>query len=234
MSLNICAKKMVDFYCLHLGFRSPIDDGTFRAFPFSRVIFYRTYFMYSSITLSSVGLAFLGCSCSIIFVPLLPEIIDGVREKEGIRDLGTINDKAAGFFNTAYAVGCIIAPIIGGYLSMLTDFRKTCDIMAISSASYAVIFFVVIILPAMCCNQNTTVEEIVIPAEYQQIEESSNNKINISSNAPGRNSLMSNGRPTFTGLRSSSEYQSRGTMSKSAYKVNYTDLMPPTILETHS
>jgi MFS family permease len=100
-------------------------------------------------------------------VPLLPEIIDGVREKEGIRDLGTINDKAAGFFNTAYAVGCIIAPIIGGYLSMLTNFRKTCDIMAISSASYAVIFFVVIILPAMCCNQNTTVEEIVIPAEYQ-------------------------------------------------------------------
>lgn len=97
-----------------------------------------------------MGLALLGCSCSVIFVPLLPEIIESVRDQEGIKDSGTLNDKAAGVFNTAYAVGCIIAPILGGYLSMLTNFRITCDIMAISSAGYALVFFAVIILPSCC------------------------------------------------------------------------------------
>jgi MFS family permease len=81
---------------------------------------------------------------------LLPEIIESVREQEGIRDSGTINDKAAGVFNTAYALGCIVAPILGGYLSMLTNFRTTCDIMAVSSAVYALIFLLFNILLPLC------------------------------------------------------------------------------------
>lgn len=99
----------------------------------------------------------MGISCSIIYVPLLPEIIDGVREKEGIWDSGTINDKAAGIFNTAYALGQIIAPITGGYLSMMTNFRFTCDVMAVCSLIYAFIFFIVIIvLPKCCCKKVIT------------------------------------------------------------------------------
>lgn len=110
-----------------------------------------------TIYISAAGLGILGCSCSVIFVPLLSEIIEGVREQEGIRDSGTINDKAAGVFNTAYAIGCIVAPIMGGYLSMLTNFRTTCDIMAICSASYALIFFAVIILPP-CFRKRSSAE----------------------------------------------------------------------------
>ena len=83
-------------------------------------------------------------------MPLLSEIIEGVREKEGIRDSGTINDKAVGVFNTAYAIGCIIGPILGGYLSMITGFRTTCDIMAFCSIGYALIFLFVIIIPTYC------------------------------------------------------------------------------------
>jgi MFS family permease len=104
----------------------------------------------NEITLTAGGLALLGCSCSIIFVPLLSEIIDGVRTSEGVIHSGTINDKAAGVFNTAYAVGCIIAPILGGYLNMYTNFRITCDTMAFSSLTYGLIFFIVIILPSFC------------------------------------------------------------------------------------
>ena len=108
-----------------------------------------------TISLSAVGLAILGGSCSLIFVPLLSEIIEGVREKEGIRDSGTLNDKAAGLFNTAYAVGCIIAPILGGYLGMITGFRTTCDIMAFCSIGYALLFLLVIILPLYCRRSQT-------------------------------------------------------------------------------
>jgi len=102
-------------------------------------------------------------------VPLLSEIIEGVREKEGIRDSGTINDKASGVYNTAYAVGCIIAPILGGYLSMYTNFRTTCDIMAICSISYAAIFFSVIILPSFCYRGGQT-----MPSPDQTLLESPN------------------------------------------------------------
>jgi MFS family permease len=114
----------------------------------------------NTITLSACGLALLGTSCAIIFVPLLSEIIDGVREREGVQHSGTINDKAAGVFNTAYAVGCIIAPILGGYLNMYTNFRVTCDVMAFSSLSYAGIFLVVIILPIYCRRRTPRFEMI--------------------------------------------------------------------------
>jgi MFS family permease len=103
--------------------------------------------------LSSLGLALLGFACANLFVPLLPQIIESVRVKEGISESGTINDKASAIFNTAYGFGCTIAPILGGYLCMLTNFRLTCDIMALASASFGAIFFVIMILVPYCCKK---------------------------------------------------------------------------------
>jgi MFS family permease len=128
---------------------------TFFAFIFASVALFlfgpsKVFSFPDKIYLSAIGLAILGGSCSLIFVPLLSEIIEGVREKEGIRDSGTINDKAVGVFNTAYALGCIIAPILGGYLSMIAGFRTTCDVMAFCSIGYAVVFLLVIIIPKYC------------------------------------------------------------------------------------
>ena len=53
---------------------------------------------------------------------------------------------AAGLFNFSYAVGCIVAPILGGYLNEIFKFRQTCDIMAIASLAYGVFYFFVRIL----------------------------------------------------------------------------------------
>lgn len=70
------------------------------------------------------GMACLGISTSFIFVPLLPEIIDAVKEKERmVEDSISLNDKAAGLFNTACAVGCLFAPILGGALNEKFGFR---------------------------------------------------------------------------------------------------------------
>ena len=100
--------------------------------------------------LSTFGLAILGIACSVIFVPLLSEIIEGVQEKENITtSTPQLNDKAAGLFNTAYAIGCIIAPILGGYLNETYKFRTTCDIMAVSSAIFGVFYFLARILPGI-------------------------------------------------------------------------------------
>lgn len=59
-----------------------------------------------------------------------------------------LNDKAAGLFNTSYAIGCIIAPILGGYLNEIYGFKITCDIMAVSSLIFGVAYLIFrVILP---------------------------------------------------------------------------------------
>lgn len=131
-------------------------------------------------------------------MPLLSEIIDGVRTSEGVIHSGTINDKAAGVFNTAYAVGCIIAPILGGYLNMYTNFRVTCDTMAFSSLTYALIFFVVIILPGFCKSASRNSNELDLI----------NSPVHLLRNHE-RLSAYSQNRPTSfkTSNRGGSEYQ---------------------------
>jgi len=95
-----------------------------------------------------VGNAFLGFAVSFIFIPLLAEIIDAVKDKEGItEDNEQVSDLASGVFNTSYAIGCLIAPILGGLFNDLYGFRYTCDIMAFSSLVLAAVYFVLNLIP---------------------------------------------------------------------------------------
>lgn len=101
-----------------------------------------------SITIMIIGNAALGFAVSFVFVPLFSEIIDAVKEKEGmLEDSEDLNDLSSGLFNSAYAVGCLVAPILGGYFGERFGFRNTCDIMAFSSLAYAVIYFLLNTLP---------------------------------------------------------------------------------------
>jgi len=67
------------------------------------------------ITLAGIGL--LGFSVAFLFVPLLPEIIGAVAEKEGLENSPFLADKASGIYNGAYGIGNCLAPIIGGTLA---------------------------------------------------------------------------------------------------------------------
>jgi hypothetical protein len=100
------------------------------------------------LTLSTVGNCVDGFACALIFVPLLSEIVEAVKEKEGLKEVtDDLNDLAGGFFNTSYAIGCLIAPIMGGALKDLVGFRLTCDIFAFASLGYAIIFFFLSMVP---------------------------------------------------------------------------------------
>lgn len=63
------------------------------------------------------GVALLGYAMSFIFVPLLSEIIDAVKEKEKVPDSAILNDTASGMFNISYSTGCLLAPILGGFFN---------------------------------------------------------------------------------------------------------------------
>jgi MFS family permease len=97
--------------------------------------------------LTIAGLALLGVACATIFCPLLAEIIEAVQEKEGLEEHPQLNDKATGLFNGSYAIGCIIAPIYGGALADKWGFPTTCDVMALSSFVFGVLYFFINILP---------------------------------------------------------------------------------------
>jgi MFS family permease len=95
-----------------------------------------------------LGNALNGFAVSFVFVPLLAEIIDAVKDKEGIEgDNEQVSDLASGMFNTSYAIGCLIAPILGGLFNDLYGFRYTCDIMAFSSLVLAVAYLFIILIP---------------------------------------------------------------------------------------
>ncbi len=94
-----------------------------------------------------VGMLFLGVSCALIFVPLLSEIIDAVQEKENMGENEDLNDMASGMFNSSYAIGCLIAPILGGFLNDQVGFRRTCDFMAFGAVVFMFLYFAVNVLP---------------------------------------------------------------------------------------
>jgi dipeptide/tripeptide permease len=58
-----------------------------------------------------------------------------------------LNDVAYRIFNITYAIGCCLAPIIGGVLNDNYSFSKTCDIMGFGLLITTVFFFSLSILP---------------------------------------------------------------------------------------
>jgi MFS family permease len=102
---------------------------------------------------SLAGIGCLGCSVAFLFVPLLPEIIASVAEKENLENSPFLADKASGIYNSAYGIGNCLAPLIGGgivgsYADPILGFQMCCDIMAFSSLAFCGIYLLFGILPA--------------------------------------------------------------------------------------
>lgn len=86
---------------------------------------------------------------SFVFVPLLPEIVSAVAEKEGLEQTPFLCDKASGIFNSAYGIGNCLAPLVGAALTQFLGFRYTCDIMGFASLGVFFIYFFFAVLPAL-------------------------------------------------------------------------------------
>jgi MFS family permease len=102
-----------------------------------------------------VGIGSLGLSVAFLFVPLLPEIISAVAEKEGLENSPFLADKASGIYNSAYGIGNCLAPVIGGSISsgyaglnIAKGFPFTCEVMAIASATFCIVYFCFAIVPS--------------------------------------------------------------------------------------
>lgn len=117
-----------------------------------------TFHIVPSLAWTLVGIGMLGFSVAFLFVPLLPEIISSVAEKEGLENSPFLADKASGIYNGAYGIGNCLAPIIGGAITAskiaetgdkTSGFPFTCDVMAFASIGFGVIYFLLAILPGL-------------------------------------------------------------------------------------
>ena len=101
-----------------------------------------------------------------MFIPILPELIDSlyisrdIKQGDDERVDAVISDKAAGLYGSFYSIGMIISPIFGSLiyehfkkedegLPMMdkSAFNKTCDVFALLTLAYTLIYVVFNVLP---------------------------------------------------------------------------------------
>ena len=101
-----------------------------------------------------IGYAFLGLGMGLLFIPVIPEVIDSIYLKEGLIEGedeyvdGIISDKAAGLYGAFLSFGIIISPILGSTLySIVGNFNKTCDYFGYVSITYTFIYLIFNVIP---------------------------------------------------------------------------------------
>ena len=95
-----------------------------------------------------------------MFIPILPEIIDSIYIKQNLKEGedermdGAISDKSAGLYGSFYSIGMIISPIMGSLIyehfegvDETNAFNKTCDVFALLTIVYTVLYVLVNVLP---------------------------------------------------------------------------------------
>jgi len=105
------------------------------------------------------GGSLIGLAIALIVVPLLSEIIEAVKSENKNYAESELNDKASGIFATAQAIGCIIGPVLGGVLNDVIGYRRTCDVMGISSFTFVIIYTLINVGPVFCKRNTSKVME---------------------------------------------------------------------------
>lgn len=75
------------------------------------------------------GISILGFSASFAIIPLMPIIMNEIKEKFQHKQTNYINT-ASSLYNSAFGLGSILGPILGAHLSYYFEFRICTDILS--------------------------------------------------------------------------------------------------------
>jgi MFS family permease len=117
-----------------------------------------------------VGLGLLGVGVAGLTVPIMPEMVESVMEDFGLTaDEGAdddsenseeeetdpveaeICDRASTIYNMAYAMGCGLAPVLGGYINGKVGFRECVTTFAFACTC----LFVFYLIAGVLCHKKT-------------------------------------------------------------------------------
>ncbi|TNV80419.1 hypothetical protein FGO68_gene16987 [Halteria grandinella] len=95
------------------------------------------------IQLTFIGLCAIGLGCGMIFIPVLPEMIESVQEAYPGTDKDQLYNRISGIFVAAQALGEIAGPLLGHMFKIMYGFRKSQDIIAVTLLSFMILFYLV-------------------------------------------------------------------------------------------
>jgi len=82
------------------------------------------------------GLAILGMGIAWTIVPIIPEMIDAIEEKDAA------NDKVSAIFSVSGGLGQIVSPLLAGYLNDHISFNASLDVWAFSMLGFTFIYII--------------------------------------------------------------------------------------------
>jgi MFS family permease len=82
--------------------------------------------IYNSPAFIILGLAIMGFGCGMIIIPVLPDMIEAVEEKEGLNiDTSVLHNQISGLFVAFQGLGETIGPVFGSTSENVYGFRIT-------------------------------------------------------------------------------------------------------------
>lgn len=105
-----------------------------------------------SVTLMLAGMAFDGFFSAFTWIPIHPEMTEGVELDQQSKDnnfvsTNMIADKVSALYNMSFALSSILAPIIGGGLYDRVGFQTASDIMAFAALTLSIYYAYSVTIP---------------------------------------------------------------------------------------
>ena len=90
---------------------------------------------------------------------VLPDIIESIELAQKVKDPAflkdlSISDKASALYNMTFAIGSIIAPMLGGGLEDLVGYIATTEILAVFESVYCILFLMFVTVPFYYSRRN--------------------------------------------------------------------------------
>ncbi|CDW81898.1 permeases of the major facilitator superfamily [Stylonychia lemnae] len=98
---------------------------------------------------TAIGLGIAGFSAPFITIPSYPELRHAmINNEDGKRyDPDQLSNILSGLFNSAFSLGTIVGPITASYITLATNFRNCCDIIAGTTVIFALLYLLVVYIP---------------------------------------------------------------------------------------
>ena len=86
------------------------------------------------------GHALVGIFLAYTLIPALPEMVESALPLYPGHE-GLVNDLSAGIFAAFFGIGQMLAPTFGSFVTAAYSFRFTCDIMAMVTFTFGIMYF---------------------------------------------------------------------------------------------
>lgn len=97
--------------------------------------------IYNSPAFVILGLAVMGFGCGLIIIPVMPDIIESVLERDLDIDENQLNNNVSGLFIAFQGIGETSGPIMGSVLEFEFGFRSAMDCMGFTAVFFCILYF---------------------------------------------------------------------------------------------